>query len=240
MIKIVLYLYREKIKCTKNNIINQKLIKKMKKNILSLSAIALVAALFTGCNKEDTTAPVVSLTGAASQTISLQGTYTEMNATATDDEDGTLTPTVSGTVNVNQTGTYTITYTATDAAGNTGTATREVIVKNDAEGMNGTYSCSIAGTPPYVYTQTVTASQTLNNRIHFSKFGDYSGNTAIYANVVSTTVDLPSQTAVQVGSPAADRTFAGTGSTTSNGFTITYTEVTNGSTINTVETFTKQ
>lgn len=213
----------------------------MKKNVLSLSAIVLVAALFTGCNKEDTTAPVVTLTGAASQTISLQGTYTEMNATASDDKDGTLTPTVSGTVNVNQTGTYTITYTATDAAGNTGTATREVIVKNDADAMAGTYSCSIAGTPPYVYTQSVTASQTLNNKIHFSKFGDYSGNSSIYATVTGSTITLPSQTAVQVGSPAADRTFSGTGSIASaTSFSITYTEVTNGTTINTVETFTKQ
>ncbi len=215
----------------------------MKKNILNLSAIALiaVATAFTGCKKDDTTPPVVTLTGAASMTISLQGTYTEMNATATDEKDGTLTPVISGSVNVNLTGTYTITYTAKDAAGNTGTATRTVMVKNDADAMTGTYSCSIAGSPPYVYTQTITASTTLNKRIGFGKFGDYTGNTGIYADIVGATVTLPSQTALQVGSPAADRTFAGTGSVTSTTvFNITYTEVTNGTTINTVETYTKQ
>jgi hypothetical protein len=212
----------------------------MKKNILSLSALVLVAAtLITSCNKEDTTAPVVTLTGAASQTISLQGTYTEMNATAEDDEDGAITPTVSGAVNVNQTGVYTITYTATDAAGNVGTATREVTVVNDADGMTGTYTCTITGSPDYTYTQSIAASQTLNNRIIFGKFGDYTGNTSIYANVIATTVDLPSQTAVAVGNPSSDRTFAGSGSTTSNGFTLTYTEAAGGTTINTVETFVK-
>ena len=215
----------------------------MKKNILSLSAIALIAmaSVFTGCKKDDTTAPVVTLNGAASQTISLQGTYTELNATANDDVDGTLTPSISGTVNVNLTGTYTITYTATDKAGNAGTATRTVIVKNDVDAMTGTYQCTITGSPNYVYTQVITASTTLNKRFGFAKFGDYVGNTGIYADVVGTTITLPSQTAIQVGNPAADRTFAGTGTVTNaTTFTLNYTETTGGSPINTVETFVKQ
>lgn len=214
----------------------------MKKQILSLSAIALLAAaIFTGCGKkEDITKPVVTLKGAAKDTISLQGTYTEQGATAEDEEDGALTPTISGTVNVNMTGTYTITYTATDAAGNAGTATRTVIVKNDADGMAGTYECTIAGSTPYVYTQTITASTTLNNRIHFGKFGDYAGNTGIYADIVGTTITLPSQTAIQVGNPAADRTFSGTGMTTTGGFALTYTETTGGTPMNFSEAFVKQ
>jgi hypothetical protein len=215
----------------------------MKKTILNLSALALIAmaSVFTGCNKDDIAPPVVTLNGAASQTIFLQGTYTELNATATDEKDGAITPTISGTVNVNLTGNYSITYTATDAAGNVGTATRTVIVMNEVGAMTGTYNCSIAGSPPYTYTQTVTASTTLNKRFGFSKFGDYSGNSMIYADVVGSTVNLPSQTAIQVGSPAADRTFAGSGSVVSaTTFNITYTEVTGGTTINTVETFVKQ
>lgn len=215
----------------------------MKKIILNLSALALIAtaSVFTGCNKDDIDAPVVTLNGAASQTISLQGTYTELNATATDEKDGAITPTTSGTVNVDQTGVYTITYTATDAAGNVGTATRTVTVVNDVDAMTGTYQCTIAGSPDYVYTQTITASTTLNKRIHFAKFGDYTGNTNIHADILATTVTLPSQTAVQVGSPAADRTFSGSGSiVSSTTFNITYTEVTGGTTINTVETFVKQ
>lgn len=217
----------------------------MKKNIFNLSAITLVAmgTVFTGCQKDDIDAPVVTITGAASQTIFLQGTYTELNATANDEKDGAITPTISGTVNVNLTGTYPITYTATDAAGNVGTAERTIIVKNELDAISGTYNCSIAGTPPYTYTQTITASTTLNKRIGFGKFGNYAGNTAIYADVIGNTVTLPSQTALQVGTApnVADRTFAGTGSVVSaTTFNITYTETTGGSPINTVETFVKQ
>ncbi|MES2590434.1 MAG: immunoglobulin-like domain-containing protein [Bacteroidota bacterium] len=215
----------------------------MKRNFLNMAAVAFIASalVLTGCKKdEDTTAPVVTLNGASTQTISLQGTYTEQNATATDDEDGTLTPTTSGTVNKDQTGEYIITYTATDAAGNVGTATRTITVVNDADSRTGTYQCTIADTPPYVYTQTVTASETVNNRIHFSKFGDYDNNTAIYADIASTNITLPSQIASSVGTPAATRTFQGTGSTTTGGFTLNYTELTNGTTFTTAETFVKQ
>lgn len=214
----------------------------MKTNILNLTAIALIAtaSVFTGCKKDDVTAPTVTLVGASSETISLQGTYTEQSATADDDKDGKLTPTISGTVDVNMTGTYVITYTATDAAGNSGTATRTVTVVNDADSFTGTYDCSIAGTPPYTYVQSVAASTTLNNRIIFGKFGDYVGNTTIYADIVGTTITLTSQTAIQVGSPAADRVFAGTGTITGSDFTLTYTETTGGSTASYVETYTKQ
>lgn len=214
----------------------------MKKQILSISALALltVSLVFTGCKKDDITAPTVTPVG-GDQTISLQGSYTEMGATAEDDRDGSITPTSSGTVDVNHTGTYTITYSATDAAGNTGTATRTVTVKNDADGMTGTYTCTISGSPNYVYTQTITASPTLNNRILFGKFGDYSGNTGIYADVTGTSINLPSQTAVAVGSPATTRTFAGTGAIASaTSFGLNYTETTTGGTINTVEGFVKQ
>jgi len=213
----------------------------MKKQITSISAIALLATavFYTGCKKDDVEAPVVTITG-SDLTISLQGTYNELGATATDNEDGTLTPQASGVVDVNMTGTYTITYSASDAAGNTGTAKRTVIVKNDSDAMTGTYTCTIAGTPAYTYTQSITASTTLNNRIKFGKFGDYNGNTGIYANITGNTVDLPSQTtATAVGTPAAIRTFAGTGLKNSAGFGLTYTETTSGTPATFNEVFVK-
>lgn len=73
---------------------------------------------------QDTTPPVVTLTGNASITIQQGNTYTEQGATS----DGGETVTTTGTVDVNTLGTYTITYSATDAAGNTGTKTRTVEV----------------------------------------------------------------------------------------------------------------
>ncbi|MES2285695.1 MAG: DUF5011 domain-containing protein [Bacteroidota bacterium] len=205
----------------------------MKKNIFNLSAVALIAmaSVFTGCNKDDIAAPVVTLNGAASQTISLQGTYTELGATATDEEDGAVTPVVSGTVNEDLAGTYTITYTATDAAGNAGTATRTVIVQNDAFALAGSYAVSEdCGGVMYTFTQNVTISSTVNNRIEFNKFANYSGNTAIYAIVTGTTMNLPSQTAISIGSGSgtcdvANHTFASTaGNITSNGFVLTFTD----------------
>lgn len=205
----------------------------MKKQILSLSLMILTAGtlMFTGCSKEDTTGPVVTLTGDASQTISLNSSFTDPGAVASDDEDGTTTVTTSGSVDVNKTGTYTITYTSMDAAGNEGTATRTVIVKNDADKYAGSYAvtevCSGANSP--AYTETITAHTTINNRVVFNRFANYTGASSIYAVITGTTLEVPVQTAVNVGSPAATRQFSGTATaiTTSN-FSLTYVEVTNG------------
>lgn len=156
----------------------------MKKSIFSISAITLMVGsfVFTGCKKDDITAPVVSLTGASSITISLQDNYTEYGATAEDDKDGTITASSSGSVNEDLVGTYTIIYSATDAAGNTGTASRTIYVVNDAEKYEGTYTCTnpdFGSLSPY--EQIITASATVNNRIVFSKFAARTGNNAIEA-----------------------------------------------------------
>ena len=204
----------------------------MKKNILNLTAIALIAtaSVFTGCKKDDTTAPVVTVTG-GDQTISLNGTYTELGATAEDDKDGTLTVSVSGTVNEDLADTYTITYTATDAAGNVGTATRTVYVQNDAYDWAGTYSVldTCSGPLYFSYSQIVTASTTENNKIMFNKFADYSNNGNIYATVAPNglTATLPGQTATGIGSAVESHTFSGSAVKTATGFRLTYTDVNN-------------
>lgn len=203
----------------------------MKKNILNLTALALIATtlVYTGCKKEDTTAPVITLNGDAAMTISLNSTFSDPGATATDDEDGDITPTVSGTVNKDLTGTYTLTYSATDAAGNVAEETRTVTVVNDAASLAGTYDVSDVVTgisTPFIYTQTITVSTTVNNRIHFNKFCDYANNTNIYATVTGTTLDLPSQTGTNIGSGSgscdiATHTFSNNGTSTISGTTIT-------------------
>ena len=55
-------------------------------------------------------------------------TYTDPGATATDNVDGNVQVTTSGSVDTSTPGTYTITYTAVDNAGNRATATRTVVV----------------------------------------------------------------------------------------------------------------
>lgn len=215
----------------------------MKKNITILSAILLAGStIFTSCKKDDVTAPVVTLNG-GDQTISLQGSFTDLGATANDNKDGKLSTSVSGNVDVNHTGTYALVYTATDAAGNEGTATRNVTVVNDLDVMTGVYSCTV-NPGAYTYTQTITASSTVNKRLNFGKFGDYTGNTGIYADVNNTgttsPINLPSQTAIQVGNPASDRTFSGTGArTATTAFGLSYTEIA-GTTASFTEVYVKQ
>ncbi len=225
----------------------------MKKHFLTLAAVTLTAGalILTGCSKDDVSAPVITLNG-GDETVSLQSTYVDKGATAKDDKDGEITPTVTGNVDTKHTGVYTLTYSATDAAGNTAEETRTVKVVNDAEGIAGVYTCTITGFSPY--EQTLTASTTENGKIYFSKFGKYAGNTYIFVNVtgkaVGSDILLPSQTTpVAVGEPGktAIRTFVGKGGanfkagvTGAAGFALNYDEITNGTTLNTVELFEKK
>ncbi|MFI1770277.1 immunoglobulin-like domain-containing protein, partial [Thalassobellus citreus] len=72
----------------------------------------------------DTTAPVITLTGAASIDINVGDTYSELGATASDNKDGDISANIvigGDTVNSNVAGTYIITYNVSDVAGNPAT-----------------------------------------------------------------------------------------------------------------------
>jgi hypothetical protein len=120
----------------------------MRKSILTLT---ISLALITACKKEepappapapDTTSPVLTLKGKASDTVSLKSTYTDAGATAIDDVDGDISPQISvtGTVNTNRVGGNYLYYSVKDAAGNTSQTTRYVFVRNDAYRLVGNYS----------------------------------------------------------------------------------------------------
>ncbi len=229
----------------------------MKKNITILSALTLLTCslTFTSCKKDDITPPVVTMAG-GDKTISLGGTFTDPGASANDNKDGNISVTTTGSVDINHTGVYQITYSATDAAGNTGTAVRNVTVINDLDVMTGVYSCTVTttGFSPTTYTQTITASSTVNKRLIFGAFSDYyyySGSAktgalnTIFADVsntgVTSPINLPSQTAIQVGQTPTDRTFAGSGARSSaTTFGLSYTETTSAGTANTTDVFVKQ
>ena len=87
-----------------------------------------VSGSFVSTTVADTTAPVITVTGANPATVLVGASYTDAGATA----DGGETVSSSGTVNTSVVGAYTITYSATDAANNTGTATRTVNVVDTA------------------------------------------------------------------------------------------------------------
>jgi hypothetical protein len=76
-------------------------------------------------------APVITLIGDASISLTQGDAYTEQGATATDTEDGDVTSTIvtgGDTVDTSTPGTYAVTYTVTDSDGNTTVATRSVQV----------------------------------------------------------------------------------------------------------------
>ncbi len=204
--------------------------KKMR-NLLALAIIGSV--IFVSCNGDDTTKPVVTLKGAADTTIVLNGTWTDPGATAEDDEDGVITDIIQvtgDTVNVNLVGIYKLTYSATDAAGNTGTATRTVRVRNTADGWAGSYSVidEVEGNQ-YTYSDIISYSNIENRIVKVTKFAYYD-NGAVkfkFENPESNTteIDLPQQT-VHCGDPAADRRFSGDGKATSAAsFYIDYDEI---------------
>ncbi|MBN1237657.1 MAG: VCBS repeat-containing protein [Gammaproteobacteria bacterium] len=87
----------------------------------------------------DTVRPVIELVGDAEITVEVDGSYTDAGATASDDVDGELEPTVDNPVDTKVIGTYTITYSAVDSAGNAAVpVTRTVSVEaRDASGGGG-------------------------------------------------------------------------------------------------------
>jgi hypothetical protein len=76
----------------------------------------------------DTILPAVIVTGGTTLNLCKGDPYVEAGATATDNCDGPLTPSISGTVDTNTVGLYTITYTASDSHVNTANAFRVVNV----------------------------------------------------------------------------------------------------------------
>ncbi|CDT12852.1 immunoglobulin-like domain-containing protein [Vibrio coralliirubri] len=98
--------------------------------------------------ENDITPPELTLNGASTVRVELDGEYVELGATANDDVDGEIKDiTISGEVDVHTIGNYTITYTATDSSNNTGTAERTVTVYESVVSenliVNGDFSTSI-------------------------------------------------------------------------------------------------
>jgi hypothetical protein len=79
-------------------------------------------------NSSDKLPPAITILGENPTSIETGSEYTDAGASATDNIDGQVEIRQSGTVNTSMPGTYEIIYSATDAAGNTATATRVVLI----------------------------------------------------------------------------------------------------------------
>ena len=115
--------------------------------VLTNNFISFSIQLIDGCSeeangeKDDTYVesedtyipPVISLVGSSTIYLGVGDNFTDPGATASDNIDGDLTSSItsSGTVNTATEGTYLITYTVSDAAGNSVSITRTVIVSLD-------------------------------------------------------------------------------------------------------------
>ena len=160
-------------------------------------------------NVVDTTAPVVTVTGAATVTVELGGTYTESGATASD-ASGSVSVETSGSVDTNALGAYTITYSSSDASGNTGSATRTVNVTDTtgptinivgaatvATELGGTYAdagVELEDLDPRTITLETTStvdSDTLGAYTVTYKATDSSGNASTATRTVNVTDTTP-------------------------------------------------
>ena len=103
--------------------------------LIALGAGALIASVSDDDDDDmtsvappvDTLAPVINILGDNPANVEFGSTYVDAGATARD-QGQAITVTSSGTVDTSVEGTYAITYSATDAAGNSSSATRTVIV----------------------------------------------------------------------------------------------------------------
>jgi VCBS repeat-containing protein len=88
----------------------------------------------------DSTPPVIQLRGPATVNVTIDGTYSDAGATASDEQDGDLTSRIVVTNPVNTTvlGTYTVTYAVSDRSGNAAVpVTRTVNVQPQAAAVEG-------------------------------------------------------------------------------------------------------
>ncbi len=102
---------------------------------------------------DDTTPPVITLTGPATVTLTVGDAWTDPGATAVDDRDGNLTAAIvtTGTVDPDTVGDYTLSYDVSDAAGNAATTVTRTVTVEPVP----------ADTTPPVITRTGPATVTL-------------------------------------------------------------------------------
>ena len=175
---------------------------------------AVTLLLFNACKKVDNTAPIITLIGDDSISAGIGTPYLELGAIAEDTEDGKLVPLIEpfpsnqGYVNTNVAKTYTLSYTAWDLSGNKSIAYRYITVKNLSSYLAGTWTNThkigydtLTGLPTDSadYSQIISASTSINNRISFSKFANITfapNSTKINADIAAdNSITIPLQSA---------------------------------------------
>ena len=163
---------------------------------------------FVNCNKKDKSLPTITLNGDAEKIISLNSSYVEDGAIATDKKGDDISKDIvtSGEVDVNKVGEYQIYYNVEDKKGRKAKEVqRNLYVLNEADGMSGLYLATpnvvgTSGTSSYSsytfgtssttsYYTTVSASETINNQITIDN-----GVRPYNATVSNSNMNVPFQT----------------------------------------------
>jgi hypothetical protein len=199
----------------------------MKKMRFFLVAAIATMLVFSACETEDLSAPMITLEGEAEIDIILGGdAFLDPGATAFDEEDGDLTNNIIVTGEVDETmiGTYELVYNVSDQAGNKAVPVKRivnVIVEQDT--YLGTWSVNevITGDNPdpnWNYTATITASAN-ETRLLIANFGGFTTN--FVANVDFDkfgNFTIPNQPLTGSGFTG---TMEGMGTTSDDGMTLT-------------------
>ncbi|MCB9187727.1 MAG: DUF5011 domain-containing protein [Flavobacteriales bacterium] len=168
-------------------------------------------------------APTITLNGAATITLSVGDTYTDLGATAQNEDGSSATVTVDESdVNTASVGTYTVTYTASNEHG-TAVATRKVVVEINQSTFIADWDCvSDCSTTqfPVDGTRTLIAGTTSSEFIIDGAFTLVGGQ--ISCQISGTTITVPSQTVAVTG---GDVTLSGSGTINNTGteFTVDFT-----------------
>ena len=109
----------------------------------------------------DTTPPTIALNGPDPDSVPVGSAYVEPGATCTDDTDGSLQVTISGTVDTSNPGTHTLIYTCTDLSGNESTISRTVTVVAAETPIDTTDPVITLNGPPAL---TITAGTTYTDQ----------------------------------------------------------------------------
>ncbi|MGD0709850.1 MAG: immunoglobulin-like domain-containing protein [Bacteroidales bacterium] len=228
------------------------------KNILSVAALSMlvIAMVIISCKKENSIPPTITLNQPNENpwTIYLQANVTDPGATAVDNSGNSLTTSIVSDWNnsnpdQNSIGTYTITYFVSDAAGNTASTTRTVIVINPAPFVQGNYTVTdiLSGDTSAIanYAVTVAQSSTVDDGITIANFGGFGASVNVLATLNASNDSLtisPQSPAGMIRTPVTNG-LHGSGTFNSTGILkINYTIVYSGTpndTINGTATYTR-
>jgi len=180
----------------------------MKKSIALAALVAVSSVFITGCSKDDSEAPIITLKGSNPFQLEMLDTYVEPGATANDNEDGDISSSISvddNDIENRLPDTYNVYYSVSDAAGNPADAVREVVVFATNNAMAKSYtvidSCFSTGGVfglAFNYSQVLTASG--SNVLTFSNFGNFTPTPTMTATINGNgTINLPTQTVTASG-----------------------------------------